>query len=156
MPSDHIVATRRAVPADAPEIIRFNIKMAKETENKELNSDKIKAGVQGLLNNQQYGFYLVAEYENRVVGSLMITYEWSDWRNGLFWWIQSVYVVPEFRRTGVYRAMYSKVKEMAAGQSGICGFRLYVEKENTIAQKTYRDLGMAETRYRMFEEIRKE
>jgi ribosomal protein S18 acetylase RimI-like enzyme len=128
--------------------------MALETERKELAKQKIESGVRGLINNPQYGFYLVAEEprENRVVGSLMITYEWSDWRNGLFWWIQSVYVIPEFRRRGVYRAMYHKVKELASGDPGVCGFRLYVEKENHTARQTYRDLGMSETNYRMFEE----
>jgi GNAT superfamily N-acetyltransferase len=148
---------RKATINDAPSIIEFNIRMAMETEQKELKKEDIEPGVHGLFSRPQYGFYIVAEAEDRVVGSLMITYEWSDWRNGLFWWIQSVYVIPEFRRKGVYRAMYSRIKEMAADAKeqgeNICGFRLYVEKENSRAQKTYASLGMSETHYRMFEEL---
>ena len=145
---------RKGLRSDASAIAGFNIAMAMETEGKELDRQKIESGVRGLLNNPQYGFYLVAEEprENRVIGSLMVTYEWSDWRNGLFWWIQSVYVISEYRRRGVYRAMYREVKELAAGDPGICGFRLYVEKKNDTAQKTYRTMGMRETDYRMFEE----
>lgn len=143
---------RKGSRSDASTIAGFNIAMAMETEGKKLAREKIESGVRGLMNNPDYGFYLVAEHDGHIVGSLMITYEWSDWRNGLFWWIQSVYVIPEYRRRGVYRTMYKKVKELAAGDPTVCGFRLYVEKENRAAQKTYRDLGMNETAYRMFEE----
>jgi ribosomal protein S18 acetylase RimI-like enzyme len=149
---------RKATEADAESLIQFNMAMALETENKILDMNKIEPGVRGLLANPQYGFYMVAEHKGTAVGSLMVTTEWSDWRNGIFWWIQSVYVIPKYRRKGVYRSMYQKINEMAkSGQSqNICGFRLYVEKENKIAQKTYRDLGMSETRYKMFEDISKE
>lgn len=153
MPEPHTFTIRKAVETDADTIIRFNTSMAMETENKVLDPDKIGPGVHGLLEKPQYGFYMMAEHNGSVIGSLMITYEWSDWRNGLFWWIQSVYVVPEFRRKGVYRSMYEAIKEMASSEPDVCGFRLYVEKENTIALRTYHDLGMNETHYRMYEEI---
>ena len=143
---------RKGARPDASTIAEFNIAMAMETEGLKLDRNKIESGVRGMMNNPNFGFYLVAEHEGRTVGSLMITYEWSDWRNGLFWWIQSVYVIPEYRRRGVYRAMYRKVKELASGDPGVCGFRLYVEKENDTAQNTYRTLGMKETDYKMFEE----
>ncbi|MFU8861153.1 MAG: GNAT family N-acetyltransferase [Cyclonatronaceae bacterium] len=144
---------RRAVEADAEAIIRFNIAMARETEQKVLPEDKIRPGVNALFRKPEYGFYLAAVAGDRVVGCLMVTYEWSDWRNGLFWWIQSVYVIPEFRRKGVYRSMYETLRELAAGTPDHCGFRLYVEKENRNAQETYTALGMKETRYALFEEI---
>lgn len=144
---------RRAAESDAEAIIRFNMAMALETEQKILPDDKIRPGVTALFRKPEYGFYLVAVSGGRVVGCLMVTYEWSDWRNGLFWWIQSVYVIPEFRRSGVYRSMYSTLRELAAGTSDHCGFRLYVEKDNRTAQETYTALGMHETRYALFEEI---
>lgn len=145
---------RKARPEDAEEIARFNIAMAMETEGKTLKPEEIEPGVKGLFDKPEYGFYLVAETENGdVAGSLMITFEWSDWRKGVIWWIQSVYVLPEHRRKGIYRAMYSHVKAMASKKTDVCGIRLYVEKENRIAQQTYSDLGMAETHYRIFEEM---
>lgn len=146
------ISVRKATPKDAESIIQFNIAMAMETENKTLKSEEIEPGVHGLFEKPEYGFYMVAESKGKVVGSLMITYEWSDWRNGLFWWIQSVYVIPESRRNGVYRTMYLTIKAMANKQDDVCGFRLYVEKENSSAQKTYNALGMNETHYKMFEE----
>lgn len=142
---------RKATQEDAEIIARFNIEMALETENKVLQQEKIENGVRSLFKRPELGFYMVAEVEGTVIGSLMITKEWSDWRNGVFWWMQSVYVVPEFRRKGVYRSMYQKIKELAAQKPDVCGFRLYVENENRIAQKVYSDLGMDETHYKMFE-----
>ena len=96
--------------------------------------------------------YLVAEQGDEIVGSLMVTTEWSDWRNGFFWWVQSVYVRPEFRRQGVYRALYTEVRIHAKAQPDVCGIRLYVENENEGAQKTYEALGMKKTGYRLYEE----
>jgi ribosomal protein S18 acetylase RimI-like enzyme len=149
---------RFADAGDVGALVSFNQAMARETEAKQLDREVLAAGVEGLLKNEQYGFYVVAEQASaespEAVGSLMVTYEWSDWRNGLFWWIQSVYIKPEFRRRGIYRQLYEFVKEMAAEQ-GVCGFRLYVEKENRIAQQTYEQLGMTETHYLMFEELAK-
>lgn len=147
------ISIRKSTTEDAKSIAEFNIAMAMETEQKKLSRDRIEPGVKALFNHPEYGFYLVAESEHEIIGSLMVTKEWSDWRNGLFWWIQSVYVIPEFRRQGVYRAMYKEVKKLADQAGNISGFRLYVEKENEIAQKTYRSLGMDETHYKLFEEI---
>jgi ribosomal protein S18 acetylase RimI-like enzyme len=143
---------RKAVPSDAGLIADFNIAMAWETEDKKLPPDKICPGVRALFSKPEYGFYVVAEIDGVVSGCLMITYEWSDWRNGVFWWIQSVYVKPEFRRQGIYRAMFAYVKELAGQDSGVCGCRLYVEHDNTVAQETYKKLGMKETHYRMLQE----
>ena len=145
---------RVATPTDAGVLVEFNAAMALETEGKELLPEVIGAGVRSLLQRESSGFYLVAEDGGRVVGSLLVTKEWSDWRNGDFWWIQSVYVRPEFRRRGVYKRLYRHIQEMAAKDPGVCGFRLYVERENSRAQTTYRALGMKETRYLVFEELK--
>jgi ribosomal protein S18 acetylase RimI-like enzyme len=153
--SDNIFV-RVARPGDLESLVEFNLAMARETEDKSLDRATLTSGVSYLLQNPLYGFYVVAEnrtaIDSEVVGSLMITYEWSDWRNALFWWVQSVYVKPLYRRRGVYRALYAEVKDRAASERGVCGFRLYVEKENTVAQQTYRKLGMEESHYLMFEE----
>jgi len=149
----HIPVIRKAEIKDSDILVRFNTAMALETEQKKLEDDLITKGVKALFNNPEYGFYIVAEVQGQVVGSLMITKEWSDWRNGLFWWIQSVYVIPEFRRKGIFSKMYHKIQEMAKYNPEICGFRLYVEKENATAQKTYLNLGMNETNYKMYEAI---
>jgi len=143
---------RSATPADAETIASFNEAMAVETEGKTLDPATVRAGVRGLFARPEFGFYVVAEDGGRIVGQLMITFEWSDWRNGVFWWIQSVYVRPEFRGRGVYRALHGHVKAMAKNAGSVCGFRLYVEKENAAAQETYRRLGMHETPYVLFEE----
>jgi len=145
---------RRAGMRDADTIARFNAQMAFETEGKELIAEVIGAGVRKLLETPSLGFYLVAEHEGRVVACLMITNEWSDWRNGLFWWIQSVYVDAAYRRQGVYRRMYEEVRSLAKADSGVCGFRLYVEKENEVAHATYASLGMKETDYQLYEELK--
>ena len=144
---------RLATPADAGVLIEFNAAMALETEGKELLPDVIGAGVRSLLGNPAAGFYLLAE-EDSAVGSLMITKEWSDWRNGTFWWIQSVYVRPRFRRQGVYKNLYRHVQELASKDRAVCGFRLYVERENERAQATYSALGMKQTHYLVFEELK--
>lgn len=144
---------RLATSADAAVLGEFNAAMALETEGKNLLPEVIGAGVRGLLDNPVAGFYVLAETE-RVVAALMITKEWSDWRNGSFWWIQSVYVRPEARRQGVYRRLYRHVQEMAAKDPQVCGFRLYVERENSAAQAAYAALGMKETRYLVFEELK--
>jgi len=125
--------------------------MAVETENKELDIEILTAGVKALLDRPEHGFYLVARQDYRPIGSLMITYEWSDWRNGLFWWIQSVYVHPEARRQGVYRQLYERVKQMAVAARDVIGYRLYVEASNHTARRVYENLGMEPTTYRLYE-----
>jgi ribosomal protein S18 acetylase RimI-like enzyme len=145
---------RLARRADAQAITDFNAAMALETEGKRLLPEVIGAGVRALLRNPQAGFYVIAEQQNQVIAALMITNEWSDWRNGTFWWIQSVYVRPEFRRRGVYRELYKHLQKMASKDKRVCGFRLYVERENRRAQKTYRALGMVKTHYLVFEALK--
>ena len=145
---------RRAEEKDASEIIRFNQAMAMETEQRRLPDDVITRGVGHVLDHPESGFYLIAERQGVTAGSLMVTYEWSDWRNGSFWWIQSVYVLPEYRRQGIYRHLYAEVKRLAERNEECCGFRLYVEKENRSAQKTYESLGMKQCRYILYEEER--
>ncbi len=142
---------RLATQSDLVAIVEFNQAMALETEGKQLDNHTLSAGVAGLLDNPHRGFYLVAEQEDAIAGSLMVTYEWSDWRNANFWWVQSVYILPEFRRQGVYSALYGKVQSLARTDDNVCGFRLYVEKENEKAQRTYQSLGMDETHYLMYE-----
>ena len=119
---------RQAHAADAPAIAEFNRLMAFETEHKKLLPDVILAGVNAMIANPAHGFYLVAESAGEIVGSLMITTEWSDWRNGVIWWVQSVYIVDTHRRQGIYRALYDEVKRLATLDLSVCGFRLYVEK----------------------------
>ncbi len=145
---------RKGELRDAPVIAEFNRRMALESEGKALIRAVVEAGVLRLLNEPSLGFYAVAESAGRVVGCLMVTNEWSDWRNGLFWWIQSVYVEPGSRRRGVYRRLYRLIREMALADPGVCGLRLYVERENRIAQQTYASLGMAQTDYFVYEELR--
>ena len=127
--------------------------MAEETEDKTLDPETVQAGVRSLFDDASHGFYLVAVREEEVVGSLMITTEWSDWRNGLFWWIQSVYVRPSARRSGVYTALHRAVRSRAEDADEVCGLRLYVERDNEAAQEAYDALGMTETSYRMYEEM---
>ena len=139
---------------DAEELAEFNSNIARETEGVELIPEVIGAGVRAMIDNPQMGFYLVIELDNGIQASLMVTTEWSDWRNGMFWWIQSVYVRPAYRRQGLYRELYARVKEMAEQEPAVCGFRLYVERDNVNAQNTYQSLGMSETDYKMYEELK--
>jgi ribosomal protein S18 acetylase RimI-like enzyme len=145
---------RRAQPKDAKALTAFNLSLALETEGKRLKSSLVTQGVEALLSGSAPGFYVVAEQAEKVVASLLITTEWSDWRNGEFWWIQSVYVSPEVRRRGIYRQLYGHVHSMAEQNDRVCGFRLYVEKSNHRAQETYLNLGMQETEYVVFEQLK--
>ncbi|MEJ2546123.1 MAG: GNAT family N-acetyltransferase [Calditrichaceae bacterium] len=137
---------------DAEFIAEFNRKMARETENLELDGNVILNGVKNLMKQPELGFYIVAKIDNQVCGCLMITKEWSDWRNGLIWWIQSVYIHPDHRRQGIFRKMYQFIMDYAKEQ-GIIGLRLYVEHSNSIAQKTYTELGMRKCDYHIYEQI---
>ncbi len=143
---------RVAKLGDVTSLVKFNQLMAWETEQKKLDEVILYKGVSALIVDDNKGFYLVAEQNDEVVGSLMVTTEWSDWRNAVFWWVQSVYITPDFRRQGIYAQLYAQVKALAEQQQNVCGFRLYVEKENLIAQKTYESLGMHPTHYLMYEE----
>lgn len=139
---------------DADVLAEFNVALAWETERKKLALPVVKKGVQTLLKSPHYGFYVVAEVPNGIAGSLMVTFEWSDWRCGLFWWIQSVYVRPEFRRQGVLRRLHEFLKEKASREANVCGFRVYVDESNQVAQSTYTELGMKQTSYnKVYEEL---
>jgi ribosomal protein S18 acetylase RimI-like enzyme len=139
--------------ADVERLVAFSQAMALETEGRRLDTDRLQRGTRALLNSTIHGFFLVAEQSqtNQVVGQLMITYEWSDWRNASFWWIQSVYVDPAWRRQGVFRNMHAQVIERAKADPGVCGVRLYVESENRIAQEVYRKVGLKPSSYSVFE-----
>ncbi len=145
------IKIRKATLKDQNRINLFNKNMALETEQIKLNNNIAKKGVLNLFKNPKYGYYLVAEIDDVVVGQLMITYEWSDWRNGLFLWIQSVYVLPEFRNKGIYRKLYNYVLDESKKNSNVCGIRLYVEKNNKNAREVYAKLGMEESDYTMYE-----
>lgn len=146
------VRVRLAVDTDAMAIAGFNVAMAMETEGKELLAEVVERGVRGLFENPKYGFYVVAERGGEVVGSLMITYEWSDWRSGVFWWIQSVYIRPDFRRMGIFTKLYEFLRGKAREDEEVCGLRLYFERDNEIAETTYSNLGMTRSSYHIFEE----
>jgi GNAT superfamily N-acetyltransferase len=144
---------RTALRSDAVALTEFNQAMALETEGKQLDPTTLAHGVAEVFNDSAKGFYIVAEEGGDIVGGLMVTREWSDWRCGWFWWIQSVYVLPSHRGAGVYARMYEHVKNAAKGAGDVCGFRLYVEKENVQAQKVYEKNGMEKTYYLMYEEL---
>ena len=145
-----LLLIRAATSGDIPALLAWNTAMAWETEQKRLDPIVLERGIAGVFAESRRGFYLIAERDGVAVGSLLVTYEWSDWRCGDFWWIQSVYVTPEARRGGVFRALYAAVEQRAAA-AGAVGLRLYVETENQRAQATYADLGMQECHYRMYE-----
>ena len=147
------IKVRQATVAEAGRIAAFNRAMAMETESLALDEKTVAAGVVALMGHPDRGFYLVAEVDGAVAGCLLITYEWSDWRNKMFWWIQSVYVKPEQRGHGVYSALAEKVKALAGQAGNVCGLRLYVHKANVRAQEVYRNLGMEETAYLVFEDL---
>jgi ribosomal protein S18 acetylase RimI-like enzyme len=149
------VQIRSATPDDASIIADFNIRMAMETENLALDPSMIFPGVRAIFANPSRGEYFVAEIAGSVVGCLLITHEWSDWRNGDIWWIQSVYVHADFRRRGVFSALYRHIEKVAAA-AGAVGLRLYMEEENTNAQATYERMGMHLTHYRVLEQMFKQ
>ena len=125
--------------------------MAIETENLHLDRTTLLQGVQAILKDASKGFYTLAEGNGAVVGQMMVTFEWSDWRNGTFWWLQSVYVQPEYRRRGVFRQLYQSLLEEVSSRKDICGLRLYVHKENTAAQRVYERLGLHKAFYDVHE-----
>ena len=152
MQDKKIIAIRKATPDDAGVIIRFQQAMAMETERLELNTETVTKGVMAVFHDPKKGQYYVAEENNSVVASLMITYEWSDWRNAWLWWIQSVYVRPEARGKRVYSHLYDFVKTLAR-EKGVYGIRLYVEHDNYHAQRVYEKVGMEKSHYIMYEEM---
>lgn len=142
---------RKATIKDYQSIVNFQQAMARETEGIELLLDPLEKGVKAVLEDPSKGIYYVAEINKKVVSSLLTTYEWSDWRNGTVLWIQSVYVMPQYRRRGVYRKMYSHIKSMVLSSDNLMGIRLYADKSNLAAHKTYENLGMNQDHYITFE-----
>jgi GNAT superfamily N-acetyltransferase len=145
-----MISIRKANNRDAEAIIDFQKKMAWETEKLKLVPETVEKGVNAVFANKALGQYWIAEEDGNTIASLLITYEWSDWRNSNVWWFQSVYVVPDYRRKGIFRSMYNHIKDEADKQN-IAGLRLYVETKNTRAQRTYEALGMQNEHYTMFE-----
>jgi GNAT superfamily N-acetyltransferase len=149
-----MISIRKATPEDARAIIYFQVNMAWETEEMKLVPETVTKGVQAVFDDPSRGQYYVADNNGYVIASLLITYEWSDWRNCNVWWFQSVYVAPEFRRQGIFRKMYYFIRQLAEEQD-IAGLRLYVETKNSRAQKTYEALGMSSEHYSFYEWMRK-
>jgi len=145
------ITIRDAAPGDEATIVDFNTRMAMETEGRPLARELIEAGVAAVLRDSARGRYWVAEIDDRVVGQLLVTFEWSDWRNGTFWWIQSVYVEDGYRRAGVFSALYRHVEKLSRQNREVCGLRLYVDEHNHRAQDTYRALGMSAPGYLVME-----
>jgi len=145
------ITVRKSVAGDAPLIAAFQLAMALETEKLVLDPEVVDQGVRAVYRNPALGCYYVAEKGGEVIGSLLTTYEWSDWRNGTVLWIQSVYVPPLYRRQGVYRRLYTRLKEMVAADPGLRGIRLYADRSNESAHRAYRKLGMTSDHYLTFE-----
>ncbi len=150
------ILIRRAKTVDVEVLVDFSAAMARETEGRELDRPQLRKGTQAVFDSPARGFYLVAEAQGlagrRVVGQLMITFEWSDWRCANFWWIQSVYVDPAWRRQGVYRRLHQAVVEQAKARTDVCGLRLYVEGANENAKRVYERVGMSRSVYQVFED----
>ena len=143
---------RIAGAADAALLVEFNQAMALETEGKHLDTETLRSGVEAVFGDEKKGFYVVAESDGQIVGGLMVTFEWSDWRNAWFWWIQSVYILPEARGQKIYSQLYDFVKAEATKAGNVCGYRLYVENDNSRAQRVYERVGMEASHYLMYEE----
>lgn len=142
---------RGAQIGDLQTIVDFQIAMAWETEGVRLDRPTCTAGVRAIFDKPTLGQYYIAESDSRVVGVTLTTYEWSDWRNGVVWWIQSVYVLPEFRRLGIYSGIYACIRGLAESDPSVRGIRLYVDRRNTAAQEVYTRLGMNGEHYQVFE-----
>ena len=155
-PGSGEITVRRATTADLAALAEFNIGIALETEGRRLDLDVLSAGLARVLGDSSLGFYTVAEIGGAVVGCTLITFEWSDWRNGMIWWIQSVYVARHARGKGVFSAIHRRLDEESRSNPGVLGFRLYVEEENQRAQEVYRRRGLKRTRYVVFEGLRVE
>lgn len=145
------IRIRDAMPSDAAIVAEFNRRLAWETEGKRLDAEVLARGVRLALEKPEYCRYFLAETGGQIVGQTMLTYEWSDWRAGMFWWIQSVYVVAEQRGRGVFRALFEHVQHLAQATPEVCGLRLYVEHQNTAAKSTYSRLGMAASGHLLYE-----
>jgi ribosomal protein S18 acetylase RimI-like enzyme len=152
---EHIVI-RQAGYADVDALVEFSAAMAQETEGRRLDRDRLRNGTLAVLDTLERGFFIVAEVHDRdrsrLAGQLMVTFEWSDWRNGVFWWVQSVYVDKAWRRQGIYRAMHAAIVARATADPQVCGIRLYVEQNNHGAQAVYRGVGLTSSGYVVYEQ----
>jgi GNAT superfamily N-acetyltransferase len=156
MPLANQLIVRQASRADVESIVAFSAAMALETEGRKLDEARLREGTLSLLDSPAHGFFMVAETPRpdppQLVGQLMITFEWSDWRNAVFWWVQSVYVAPSWRRQVVFRLMHDEIVAQAKADPKVCGIRLYVEQDNRTAQTVYRRVGLALSTYRIYEQ----
>ena len=142
---------RVGLPHDEAVIVTFNVALAAESEQRTLDRDTVTEGVRAVLRDPGRGRYFLAAQQDSIVGQLMLTQEWSDWRNGTFWWIQSVYVAPQWRGRGIFRALFAHVEALSRRSREVCGLRLYVERDNARAQAIYRLCGLELTDYRIME-----
>ena len=149
-----MITIRKAAPADIETLIHFQQRLAVETESVQLDRDVLQKGIEAMFADPAKGRYYVAELDGEIAGCHMITYEWSDWRNGMVWWLQSVYIKESFRKRGVFKAMYENLMKMIAVDNRVSGLRLYVEKSNHRAQETYRAMGMNGDHYIVFEKMK--
>lgn len=156
MHSTSRIHVRQGRPQDADLLVGFSAALARETESRQLDLVRLRKGIRALLADSDRGFFVVAEHHGsgarNPVGQLMITFEWSDWRNGMFWWVQSVYVDPAWRRQGVYRTMHHHIVAKAKADPTVCGIRLYVEQHNQTAQNVYQHVGLAPSGYWVYEQ----
>lgn len=151
MPDNMYIYRATAVPNDTAAIVEFNTALALESEGVALEPETLRAGVGAVLADpRKKGFYLLAAIAGRPIGQLMVTYEWSDWRNGWIWWLQSVYVRPEHRRAGVFSGLYRRLRALAEAQGDVHGLRLYVMRDNAGAKRAYEAAGMAHAQYDMY------
>jgi len=144
------IRVRAASLDDVPHLVAAGLGLASETEGIALDADRLERGVRAVFTDPQKGFYVVAEVAGQVAGSLLVTFEWSDWRDAWYWWIQSVYVKKPFRRRGIYTAMYRHLEAQARRRPDVWGLRLYVDRDNRAAQAAYQRLGMDRSRYEMY------
>ena len=148
---NHWVNLRTADVHDIDNIAQFNSDMALETEGINLNQKDLRLGVAAVISDSNLGFYMISEHDGIMIGQILITKEWSDWRNGSFWWIQSVFVETKYRRMGVYTEMYNMILEMAKNARNVCGLRVYVDRNNVLAMQVYSQLGMVHSHYDLYE-----
>jgi ribosomal protein S18 acetylase RimI-like enzyme len=146
-----MITIRKATVADIPSLVAFQQKLAQETENVTLDSAILHKGMQAMFDDPSKGFYNVVEDNGVVIGCHMITYEWSDWRNGLVWWLQSVYVIESYRKQGIFKLMYENIVRIIQNDPSLIGLRLYVDKSNARAMKVYESMGMNGEHYTVYE-----
>lgn len=146
-----MIQIRQGIRSDLEVIVGFQLAMARETESLELDRPTVMKGVQAIFDDPAKGTYWVATQERLIIGCLLVIPEWSDWRNGMIWWVHSVYVSPEHRRRGVFRMMYDHLAQQVRTRGDLRGLRLYVEKANHVAQRVYAELGMTDEHYAMYE-----